>query len=72
MSDEEAENHILARFEMEQKLLDLKREYYDKFRAVLSARKIAFFQKADNEFKRELVKKVRERRGQFNNRSGGN
>lgn len=67
MTNDQAEEYIMSRFEMEEKLTTLKRDYYQKFKAVISPKKIALFQKADNEFKRELLQRVREarqRRGQ--------
>lgn len=62
MSDQEAEEFIMKNLEMEEKLIDLKRDYFKKFRQVISPRKIAMLQKADQEFKRELLKRLQERR----------
>lgn len=62
MSDKEAEDFINRRFEMEQELLSLKRDYFQRFKTVVSPRKIALFSKADKEFRLELLKKVQERR----------
>ncbi|HKK78108.1 MAG TPA: hypothetical protein VJ933_00710 [Phaeodactylibacter sp.] len=62
MSDAEVEQHLRDRFDMEAELLALKRQYFERFKSVVSVRKIAMFQKADREFRLELLKKVRERR----------
>ena len=70
MSDQEAEAFINRRFEMEQELLSLKRDYFQRFKKVVSPRKIALFNKADKEFRLELLKRVQERRA--NRRPGGN
>lgn len=59
MSDEEVDQYISKRFEMEAELLELKRDYFQKYKQVISPRKIAMFQKADREFKRNLLKKFR-------------
>lgn len=59
MSDEEADRFISKRFDMEAELLQLKRDYFQKFKQIISPRKIALFQKADREFKRNLLKKFR-------------
>lgn len=70
MSDQEAEAFINRRFEMEQELLSLKRDYFQRFKKVASPRKIALFIKADKEFRLELLKKMQERRE--GRRPGGN
>jgi len=62
MSDAEVEQYLRKRFDMEAELLELKRSYFERFRGVVSARKIAMFQKADRQFRLELLRKVRERR----------
>ena len=62
MSDAEVEQMIETRFEVQQDLLDLERTYYQKFRQVISSRKVALFYKADKEFRLELLKKIREER----------
>ncbi|MCO6477045.1 MAG: hypothetical protein J5I94_10520 [Phaeodactylibacter sp.] len=71
MSDQEAETFINRRFEMEQELLNLKRAYFPRFKQAVSPRKIALFNKADREFRLEILKRLQERR-QNNRRPGGN
>jgi hypothetical protein len=68
MSDAEADRFIQSRFQMEEELLQLKKDYYQRFKAVISPRKIALYQKADREFKRYILEEIRKRRLQ---RSGG-
>ena len=62
MSDAEVERYLRGRFDMEAELLALKKQYFERFKDVVSVRKIALFQKADREFRLELLRKVRERR----------
>ncbi len=68
LSDEEAEAYILRRFKMEEELLELKKSYYPRFTKVISPRRIALFQKADKEFRLELLRKVRQRQPGNSNR----
>lgn len=62
MSDQEVERAINQRFELQQKLLDLDRQYYERFQSVISIRKIGLYFKAEKEFRLELLKRVREER----------
>ena len=70
MSDAEVESMIEQRFEMQQKLLDTDIEYYEKFKTVISTRKIALYHKAEKEFRLELLKRVKQER-QNRKRPGG-
>ncbi|MDP4267574.1 MAG: hypothetical protein Q8880_09090 [Bacteroidota bacterium] len=60
MTDKEAlelaDNFIVN----EQKMLDLKKEYHSKFKAVLSPKKLLKFYRTEKDFKRELLKKIRD------------
>ncbi|MFM9946663.1 MAG: hypothetical protein ACKV1O_01875 [Saprospiraceae bacterium] len=60
MTDAEAERLIVSRFEMEQELLALKREYFQKFKTAIPTRKIVQFTIAEKEFRKELLRKMRE------------
>jgi hypothetical protein len=62
MTDEEARAQLLSHFDMEEKLLDLKRSYFLKLAEVVSPKKLAGFTRADREFKRMLLNRIRERR----------
>ena len=69
MSDQEIDEYISKRLDMEAELLQLKRDYIQKYKQIISPRKIALFQKADREFKRTLLKKFRnnQRKRRFGN-----
>ena len=60
MSDAEAERLIVSRFDMEQELLELKRAYFQKFKTAISPRKIVEFHQAEKEFRKDLLRKIRE------------
>jgi hypothetical protein len=61
MSDAEAEKLIENTFEMEEKLLDLKKEYYQKMRRVLPVRKVALLSRIERQFKERLLEEWRNR-----------
>jgi hypothetical protein len=65
MSDEEARKFLEDRFDMEQELLDLKRQYFLRLAGIISPRKLAGFNRADREFKKLLLNRIRsnQRRG---------
>lgn len=54
--------------DLEQKLLDLKKEYNAKFKSILPPLKVAKLYKAEREFKMMLMKKMREHRGERGDR----
>jgi Spy/CpxP family protein refolding chaperone len=62
MSDADAEKMILNEFDKESRELELKKEYYQKFKKTLSVRKIAKLYRAERDFKNELVKYLKEAR----------
>lgn len=68
MSEAEAEAFVMQSLETEQKLLDLKKSYFQKFKKVVSVKKIARLQQVEREFRKELLERVRQRREQ---RGGG-
>lgn len=63
LSDKEVENLIDSEVGFRQKELDILKEYHSKFKAVLPIRKVAKLYRAQDEFKRELLKKIQERKG---------
>ncbi len=72
MSDREADQFILSRLEMEDKLLNLKRDYFKRFKQIIGAKRVALFTKAEKEFRKEVIRRFKEnrrRRGRFNNRN---
>jgi hypothetical protein len=60
LSDEDADKIIKRRFKEEQTLLDLKKEYYGKYKEVLPASRIFKLHQVENRFKRHLLERVRE------------
>lgn len=60
LSDKEINELIKLNFDTEQKVLDLKRAYDSKFKAVLSVKKVGKLYIAEKEFKREMLKKMKE------------
>ena len=67
MSNEEAKQLLIKRFDMDQALLDNKRKYYLQLSDIISPRKLAGFTKADREFKRLLLNRIRNKRRQGRN-----
>ncbi len=62
MSDAEAETFVTRSMEREEKMLDLKKEYLKKLKGVIPARKIAKLRKIEMEFKKEVLKRMKERK----------
>lgn len=62
MTDAELEEQMLSNFEKDQKLLDLKKTYFEKLKEVLSIRKIATLHVAEREFKTTILDMMKERR----------
>ena len=62
LSDKEVETLIDSEIGYRQRELDLLKEYHAKFKAVLPARKVAKLYRAQEDFKRELLKKIQERK----------
>lgn len=62
MTDEEAERAMDNYFIMEEKLLDLKKQFYQNLRSFMPARRIMLFRKAEKQFNVELLKTLQERR----------
>ena len=62
MTNEEARQFLEKRFDMEQELLDLKRRYFLQLAEVIAPRKLAGFARADREFKKLLLNRIRARR----------
>lgn len=62
ITDEEADALLQKRFEIEQKRLDLKREYFNQLKQVLPSRKLVRLPKAEQQFKRKLLDRMKQRR----------
>ncbi len=61
-SDAEAEKMILAEFDKESRELELTKEYFQKFKKVLSVKKIAKLYRAERDFKAELLRFLRDKK----------
>jgi len=61
MSDKEVEDFVMQHFEMEEKLVKLRRDYVRRFMEVLPIRKVAILQRVDTEFKRHLLEQLQKR-----------
>ncbi|UKJ08838.1 hypothetical protein [Solitalea lacus] len=59
LSDKEIEDLILNDFSIKQKELDVERKYYDRFKKVIPLKKVALLYMAQEQFKRELLKRLR-------------
>jgi hypothetical protein len=59
LTDKEAEAYINAELSMKQKEYELYRDYFDKFKKVLPIKKVALLRRAEEEFKKELIKNIR-------------
>lgn len=68
MTEVDADEAIEKRLRMEEELLALKKNFYSRFKTVISARQILLFQKSNAEFKQYLLEEIRRRRS---NRRGG-
>jgi hypothetical protein len=60
MTDAETEKVILDGFDKETRELDLKKEYYQKVKKVISVKKISKLYVAERDFKAELIKRLKE------------
>lgn len=61
MSDADAEKLIAKHFTVEENLLKLKREYYEKMKSAIPLRKIARLAAAEMEFNRTVLEHIREK-----------
>ncbi|NET32076.1 MAG: hypothetical protein F6K19_08740 [Cyanothece sp. SIO1E1] len=62
MSEADAEEAIEKRLRQEEELLALKKNYFTRFKEVISPRQILLLQKANAEFKQYLLEEIRRRR----------
>lgn len=62
MSDADTEKMIMSQFDKESRVMDLRKEYYQKFKKVISIKKIAKLYKAEQDFKGEMLKQLQEMR----------
>ncbi len=62
LSEEESKEVLENQFELQEKELTLKKNYYEKFEAILPAQKLARLEPAEMEFNHEVIRKLKERR----------
>jgi hypothetical protein len=58
-TDKEAEAYLSAELTLKQKEYELYKEYYEKFKKILPVKKVALLRRAEEEFKRELIKNIK-------------
>lgn len=63
MTDTELEKAINDEMIFRQKELDLDKKYHERYKAILSVRKLALYYRAQEGFKRELIRKLQEKGG---------
>lgn len=61
VDDEDLAEEMLKMFELEQRELNLKKEYHTKYLSVLSPKKVALLYMAQEKFKRELIRRISNR-----------
>ncbi len=59
LTDKEAEAYINAELSVKQKEYELHKEYFEKFRKILPIKKVALLRRAEEEFRRELIKNIK-------------
>jgi len=69
-TDSEAEELILSNFESQEKLIALKRTYFEKYKAVLPIKKLTRLTAAEREFKQVIVEEMKRRRAQKEGKGG--
>lgn len=62
LSDKEVEAIVDDEIIFDQKMVDIKKKYHAKFKAVLPIKKVGKFYQAENLFKKELLKQIREKK----------
>ena len=62
MSEKEVEKSLEDELALAQQELDIKRSYVDKFKGILSVRKVAKLYAAEERFKQRLLKRFKEKR----------
>lgn len=62
LSEEESEKELEEQLSVQEKELSLKRSYYEKFKAILPAQKLAKLEPSEKEFNHEVLRKLKERR----------
>ena len=64
MNDKEVEKLIDGEIVFRQQELDVMKKYHGQFKEVLPMKKVALLYKAEEDFKKELLERIKERRGE--------
>lgn len=59
LTDKEADAYINAELALKQREYELYKEYFEKFKKVLPIKKVALIRRAEEEFKKELIKNIK-------------
>lgn len=59
-TDKEAEAYLNAELLLKQKEYELYKEYYERFKKVLPVKKVAALRRAEEDFKKEIIKSIKE------------
>ena len=59
VSDKQAEAYLNAELNVKQKEYELYKEYFEKFKKILPIKKIALIRRAEEDFKKELIKNIK-------------
>ena len=59
VTDKQAEAYLNAELGVKQKEYELYKEYYEKFKKILPIKKIALIRRAEEDFKKELIKNIK-------------
>lgn len=62
MSDAEVENYLIDHLAQEQKMLDLKKDFFRQVKSVLPIRKVAMIPRTEKNFRKEILAEMRKRR----------
>lgn len=62
MADDEVETYLTNHLENEQKLLDLKKDFFRQIKSVLPIRKVAMIPRVEKRFRKEILSEMRKRR----------
>lgn len=63
LSEEESQKELEAQLSIQEDELMLRKEYYEKFGDILPAKKLARLEPAERQFNQEVVRQLKERRG---------
>lgn len=59
-NDKDAEAYLAAELSLKQKEYEIYRDYYEKFKKILPIKKVASVRRAEEDFKKEIIKTIKE------------